>query len=196
MRSLNQPVLVKSLQTAYSAERAASFAYIGHAKSLRSKEEAEAVQQIEKDEWEHRREVKAMMDEYQIPVSRWLECKFWWIGKVISWSCHVIGRFMPYFFAGKLESGNVCEYFLMIRHFRELGITKHDEILYEMGVKEKEHEAYFLEMVKDASWLPLFEKVFSWGVEKSANDVDLGELIGTERAEEYCKNFRSGVGSI
>ncbi|MEJ6635272.1 MAG: hypothetical protein QNL77_06115 [Akkermansiaceae bacterium] len=49
----------------------------------------------------------------------------------------------------------------MIRRFHELGITDHDEILYEMGIKEKEHEVYFLEMVKDAKWLPLFEKIFS-----------------------------------
>ncbi|MEM9236517.1 MAG: hypothetical protein AAGB14_07040 [Verrucomicrobiota bacterium] len=187
---LENPQLVRSLQTAYSAERAASFAYIGHAASLRDSEEIEAVRRIEQDEWDHRREVRAIMDEHGIPVSRWLEWKFWWIGKAIGLSCHVIGKFMPYFFAGKLESGNVCEYFVMMREFRSLGINRHDEVLYEMGVREKEHEVHFLEMVRDASWLPHFERVFSWGVEQSANDVDLEELLGVERAGEYCQRFR------
>ena len=187
--SLPNPKLVRSLQTAYSAERAASFAYVGHAASLRHPEEIAAVQQIEQDEWDHRREVLAIMTEHGIPVSRWLEWKFWWIGKVISLSCHVIGRFMPYFFAGKLESGNVCEYFVMMREFRELGITRHDQVLYDMGVREKEHEVFFLGMVKEASWLPWFERIFSWGVEQSTNDVDLEDLLGVERAGTYCRKF-------
>lgn len=190
---LAHPKLAKALQTAYSAERAASFAYVGHAKSLKVPEERAAVQQIEQDEWDHRAEVGKIMVVYDIPVSRWLEIKFWWIGKVIGLSCFFIGRFMPYFFAGKLESGNVCEYFVMMKQFRSLGITQYDEILYEMGVREKEHEIYFLNMVKDAAWLPLFEKIFSWGVDASANDLDLGELVGVERADEYCERFQSNV---
>ncbi len=190
---LKNPRLVRSLQTAYSAERAASFAYIGHAASLRNPEDVEAIRRIEQDEWDHRREVRAIMDAYQVPVSRWLEWKFWWIGRLIGLSCHLIGKFMPYFFAGKLESGNVCEYFVMMKEFRELGINRHDEALYEMGVREKEHEVYFLGMIKGASWLPLFEKVFSWGVEQSANDMDLDDLLGVDRADAYCRKFRSGV---
>jgi len=46
---------------------------------------------------------------------------------------------MPFYFAGSLESGNVCEY------FNSIEISDHDEILYKMGMKEKEHEVYFLE---------------------------------------------------
>ncbi|MEP4078541.1 ferritin-like domain-containing protein [Haloferula sp.] len=191
--TLKNPQLARALQTAYSAERAASYAYIGHAGSLKKPDEVEAVQRIEQDEWDHRREVLAIMKEYEVPVSRWLEWKFWWIGRVIGLSCYVIGRFMPYFFAGKLESGNVCEYFVMLKQFRTLGITKHDKVLYEMGVREKEHEIFFLEIVQDEPWLRYFERVFNWGVEESANDVDLEDLLGVDRASDYCKKFRSGV---
>ena len=141
--ALKHPKLVSSLRLAYSAERAAAFAYIGHAGSLRNPAEIEPVQQIEQDEWDHRRHVLAIMNEYGIAPSKWLELKFYIIGKVIGFSCYLIGRFMPYFFAGKLESGNVCEYFIMLQHFHSLGITHHDELLYEMGMKEKEHEVYF-----------------------------------------------------
>src|SRR5882757_2464403 len=51
---LNHPALVRLLQQAYSAERAAAFAYIGHAGSLREPLAKGAVKQIEDDEWKHR----------------------------------------------------------------------------------------------------------------------------------------------
>jgi len=186
---LEHPELIALLQTAHSAERAASFAYIGHAGSLwRRPEEKARVQEIEQDEWNHRRDVKVLMDRYDIPVSKWLELKFFVIGKVISLSCYFIGRFMPYFFAGKLESGNVCEYFVMMQMFHDIGITEHDELLYEMGVKEKEHEVFFAEMIKDARWLPMFEKIFNWGEGTSLNDVDMDDLKPVEESGEYCES--------
>ena len=78
----------------------------------------------------------------------------------------------------------------MIHYFHSLGITEHDKVLYEMGIKEKEHEVYFLEVIKDAKWLPLFERVFSWGSKSSLNDVDLREKYPVEAAEKYCQDFK------
>ena len=189
---LKHSKLTDLLRQAYSAEKAASFAYIGHAGSLRDSNEKAAVQQIEQDEWEHRKNVLGIMQQYRIPISRYYEIKYHFIGKVIGYSCYLIGRFMPYFFAGKLESGNVCEYFVIIKYFHSLGITEHDEMLYEMGIKEKEHEVHFLEAIKDASWLPLFEKVFSWGSNASLNDVDLLKKHPVEKSDQYCKDFKGG----
>lgn len=188
--SLNHPQLVNSLRKAYSAEKAACFAYIGHAASLRDPEERAAIRQIELDEWEHREEVLKIMDRYDIPVSRYNEWKYHLIGKLIGYSCFVIGRFMPYFFAGKLESGNVCEYFVMIQYFHALGITEHDAALYAMGIKEKEHEVHFQEVIKGAKWLPLFERVFNWGVDHSLNDVDLNDPFTVEDGHLYCRDYR------
>jgi hypothetical protein len=139
------------------------------------------------DEWNHRKEVFEIMTHYQIPISQNYEFQFYCIGKIISYSCYIIGWFMPYYFAGKLESGNVCEYFRMLHYFHELKIVEHDEILYEMGMKEKEHEVYFLEKIKGKRMLPFFEKVFSWGLMKSYNDVDLENKYSLENAEKYCK---------
>jgi rubrerythrin len=183
---LNHPKLTKLLQTAYSAEKAASFAYIGHANSLKDPEQKKAIKQIEDDEWGHRAEVLKIMQRYAIPVSNWYEIKFHIIGKVIAASCYVIGKFMPYYFAGSLESGNVCEYFIMMKYFRSLGITDHDEILYEMDIKEKEHEVFFLNAVKENGALPIFENIFGWGKVKMKNDVKLESLIPVERSDEYC----------
>ena len=183
--------LIDSLRKAYSAEKAASYAYIGHAGSLRDGDEKLSVKQIEDDEWEHRANVLKIMDQYDIPVSRWYEIKFAIIGRVIGMSCYFIGRFMPYFFAGKLESGNVCEYFVMMKYFESLEIRDHHEMLFEMGIKEKEHEVYFLSLIKDAKWLPVFEKVFSWGVSKSMNDLDLDHQIQVEEALSYCNKQKT-----
>ena|SRR5688572_1743507 len=191
---LSHPALANLLQRAYSGEKAAALAYIGHAGSLRSAEAKAAVKQIEQDEWHHRRNVLSIMQQYGVPISRWHEVRCYCIGKIIAFSCYFIGRFMPYFFAGKLKSGNVCEYFVMMRYFHELGIDEHDAMLYEMGIKEKEHEAYFLAQIKGSRWLPLFERIFSWGQKNSANDVELANPIPAPESHNYCKKYKSHRG--
>jgi hypothetical protein len=191
---LSHPALVNLLQRAYSGEKAAALAYIGHAGSLRDPGAKAAVKQIEEDEWHHRQNVLSIMRQYDVPISRWFEFRFYWIGKIIALSCYFIGRFMPYFFAGKLESGNVCEYFVMMRYFHELGIDEHDQMLYAMGIKEKEHEEYFLAQIKDSRWLPLFERVFSWGRKKAVNDVDLANPMAAPESHNYCKAYKTHDG--
>jgi hypothetical protein len=61
----------------------------------------------------------------------------------------------------------------MIALFHTMGITEHDEIMDEMGIKEKEHEIFFLSKIKTHPWLPTFEKLFKWGASKSYNDVEI-----------------------
>ena len=179
--------LIDLLKRAYSAEKAAAFAYQGHAGSVKDTEEKKAIKQIEDDEWNHRREVLEIMNQYGIPVSKYYEFRFHVIGKIISASCYVIGWFMPYFFAGRLESGNVCEYFRMKQYFNSIGIKDHDKILYEMGIKEKEHEVYFLEKAKQSKLLPIFERVFNWGSKQSFNNIDLDKKYPLEDSDHYCK---------
>lgn len=185
---IEHPKLVKLLQLAYSAEKAAAFAYIGHAGSVKNPNEKVAIKQIEMDEWQHRATVLSIMKQHAIPPSRYNEIKYHIIGRIISCSCYVIGWFMPYYFAGRLESGNVCEYFIMMRYFNEIGITEHDEVLYEMGMKEKEHEVYFQKGLQNNRLLPLFERIFGWGKKSSFNDVDLENKYPVEGSKGYCKN--------
>ena len=139
------------------------------------------------DEWNHREEVLKIMNHYSIPISKWYEFRFHVIGKIISGSCYVIGWFMPFYFAGRLESGNVCEYFRMMHFFHSLDITEHDQMLYDMGIKEKEHEIYFLSQIKNNKLLPFFEKLFSWGNKKGFNDIDLDKKYPVKESEQYCK---------
>ncbi len=184
---LEHKSLIKLLQQAYSAEKAAAFAYQGHAGSVKNPVEKLAIQQIEQDEWNHRKEVLEIMRLYDIPISKYYELRFHIIGKTISMSCYIIGWFMPFYFAGSLESGNVCEYFRMKHYFNELGIREHDQILYELGIKEKEHEVYFLSKIKNNKRLPFFEKLFSWGARKSFNNINLDEKYPVEASDVYCK---------
>ena len=186
--NLQHPKLVRLLQLAYSAEKAAAFAYIGHAGSVRNPEEKTAIRQIELDEWQHRETVLSIMQQYNIPISRYFEIKYHVLGRIISASCYLIGWFMPYYFAGRLESGNVCEYFIMMRYFNELGITRHDDVLYEMGIKEKEHEVYFQKGLQNNRLLPLFEKIFGWGNKHSSNDIDLDHKASVEESKSYCRH--------
>ncbi len=172
---------------AYSAEKAAAFAYIGHAASVKDADEKKMIHQIEMDEWEHREEVLKIMQQYDVPISRYYEIRFHIIGRIISFSCHIIGWFMPYYFAGRLESGNVCEYFVMMRYFNELDITEHDEVLYEMGIKEKEHEVYFQKSLEGNPLLPYFERIFGWG-QQSTNDVDLEQKPTVAESKKHCRN--------
>ena len=185
---LNHKELIDLLQRAYSAEKAAAFAYQGHAGSVKDKTEKAAIKQIEMDEWKHRAEVLEIMKQYDIPVSKYYEIRFHIIGKTISFGCYIIGWFMPFYFAGSLESGNVCEYFRMKQFFNNLGITQHDNVLYEMGIKEKEHEVYFLSKIKNNKLLPFFEKVFNWGNNKSVNNIDMEDVKPVEGSDIYCRN--------
>jgi rubrerythrin len=97
----NHIKLIRSLQLAYSGERAASFAYIGHARSLKDADEIEKIQEIERDEWSHRAEVLKIMNHYEIPVSTFLEIKYWLIGKFIGFSCLFFRSFYALFFCWK-----------------------------------------------------------------------------------------------
>lgn len=185
---LKHEALIDLMQKAYSAEKAAAFAYMGHASSLSNAVDKKNIAQIEIDEWNHRREVLEIMNKYNVPISKYYEIRFHIIGKLIAFSCHVIGWFMPFYFAGRLESGNVCEYFRMKQYFNSLGIREHDRVLYEMGMKEKEHEVYFLNVVKDSKLLPVFEKLFFWG-KSSYNNVDLDKKYPIEESDIYCNKI-------
>lgn len=184
---LKDPHLVDLLRKAYSAEKAAAFAYVGHARAVTDPAERVAIQGIEADEWNHRQEVLAILRRYEIPVSRYYELKYHMLGKLISFSCYVIGWFMPFYFAGRLESGNVCEYFRMMHYFDKLHISAHHEVLYAMGIKEKEHEVYFLQKIKSHRLLPVFERVFAWGKNNSLNDVDIDARYSVAESKAYCR---------
>ena len=174
--------LIALMQLAHAAERAAAFAYQGHAASVSSEKEREHIRVIEQEEWDHRATLAEWMERYDVKRSWWRELEFYVIGRVISLSCHVIGWFLPMYFAGRLESGNVIEYLVMRDLFHEVGITEHDECLVEMADTEKEHELYFLGLIAEHPWTPWFERRFGWGPGRSFNEHEIAETAESTTA--------------
>lgn len=154
---------------AYSAERAAAYAYRGHAASVRDAFEKADLLRIEKEEWLHREQLGRILDKLGARPSPWLEIKYACIGGAIGLSCHLIGWFMPMYFAGRLESGNVMEYVEMEILAREHGMEDELECIREMARVEKAHEVFFLEKARDHWAMVLFERLFGWGRGRSYN---------------------------
>src|SRR5262245_50372649 len=132
--------LIRILQGAYSGELAAGFAYRGHWKSVRKPEERAAIQNIEHEEWVHRKRVGEMLTSLGAAPRKYLEAKLWMIGRTIGLACHFIGWFFPMYFAGRLESGNVIEYEDASAHAAALGLNQFRADLLLMAGVEKEHE--------------------------------------------------------
>lgn len=155
-------LLARVLQGAYSGELAAAYAYRGHWKSLRAGAERERIRRIEDEEWVHREKVKSIMAALSVAPVAGRERLMWTIGRVLGLSCHLTGRFLPMYFAGRLESGNVEEYETAAQHARKLGFKEFASDLEHMARVEGEHEIFFREMVARHPWLPWMRKLFGW----------------------------------
>jgi demethoxyubiquinone hydroxylase (CLK1/Coq7/Cat5 family) len=155
--------LIRILQAAYSGELAAAYAYRGHWKSLSDPTEQESVQRIEHEEMVHREKVGRILSELESGPLRFREIKMSLIGRTVGMLCHLTGWFMPMYFAGRLESRNVCEYESAATHARRLGLTEFESELRLMATVEREHEVFFMQAVAAHRLLPLMRKIFGWG---------------------------------
>jgi demethoxyubiquinone hydroxylase (CLK1/Coq7/Cat5 family) len=158
-----QQQLIHILQAAYSGEMAAAYAYRGHWKSLKSSAEKVCVQRIENEEWIHREKVGRILDDLQAGPLRFKEMRMLITGRMIGMLCHLTGWFLPMYFAGRLESRNVCEYESAAAHARTLGLTEFENELRMMAIVEKEHEVFFMNAIASHRLLPLMRKIFRWG---------------------------------
>jgi demethoxyubiquinone hydroxylase (CLK1/Coq7/Cat5 family) len=155
--------LIHLLQGAYSGELAAGFAYRGHWKSVKNESERAAIQKIELEEWIHRKRVGEMLAGLGARPKNLREAKMWVTGRTIGAACHVIGWFLPMYFAGRLESGNVIEYETAASLAAALGLAEFEADLLVMAGVEKEHELFFLSVVTSNRLLPLVSSFFDWG---------------------------------
>lgn len=128
---------------AYSAEKAAAYAYEGHWHSVRNQEERAAIQKIEQEEWHHRRLVGELLGELGAAPSRAREIRSAIIGRVLGALCHVSGWLAPMYGAGKLERRNIGEYEAAARLAIGSGHGHMLDCLLTMAEVEWEHEQYF-----------------------------------------------------
>jgi rubrerythrin len=135
--------LVQQLQLAHAGELAAARAYRGHARSVRNREEREAIVRIEADEWGHRRRVRLMLASLGAAPSPSRERTMGLVGKVIGVLCHVSGWFFPMYGAGWIERRNVHEYLDAAAYATQAGRAELVEPLLRMAEVEWDHERFF-----------------------------------------------------
>ena len=111
--------LIALLQLAYSGELAAAYAYRGHWHSVRDPDERTAIQNIENDEWQHRKLLGDLLTSLEAGPLHPRETRAAIIGRTLGWLCHVTGWLAPMYGAGRLESNNIREYETAARHARE-----------------------------------------------------------------------------
>jgi demethoxyubiquinone hydroxylase (CLK1/Coq7/Cat5 family) len=135
--------LIHLLRAAHAGERAAAFAYQGHARSLRDPAGRDAIARIEREEWEHRHRLGEMLAELGQRPARLREVLFATIGRVLSALCHLSGWYLPMFGAGWIEARNVQEYVDAAACARAAQLPGYARELARMADCEREHEAYF-----------------------------------------------------
>jgi hypothetical protein len=168
-REAHRRHLIHILQGAYSGELAAGFAYRAHWRSVKNADERAAIQKIEREEWVHRKRVGEMLASLGGAPQKFREAKLWMIGRTIGLACHLIGWFLPMYFAGRLESGNVIEYQVAASQAAGLGLKAFEADLLVMARVEQEHELFFLNVITGHRLLPIVSGVFGWGaIEQSS----------------------------
>lgn len=155
--------LIRILQSAYSGELAAAYAYRAHWKSLTDFSEKEMVYLIEDEEWAHRREVGRMLVALGARPLKLREVVMWFTGRTIGLMCHVTGWYLPMYFAGRLEGGNVREYEAAASYAARLGLKSFEAELLRMAVAERNHELFFMDAVREHRLGPLMRALFRWG---------------------------------
>lgn len=156
-------VLISILQRAYSGELAAALAYRGHWISLKHDREVAEIQQIEREEWHHRRRLLVMLVGLGASPRRGLDAFQAFIGTVILIGCNMVGWFIPMYFAGRLESQNDREYEEAAVLADALGLIALRDELKAFAQLERDHEAYFLRKVTGHPALPFWRRIFKWG---------------------------------
>jgi demethoxyubiquinone hydroxylase (CLK1/Coq7/Cat5 family) len=155
--------MVRILQAAYSGEMAAAYAYRGHWKSLSDPAEKEMVYIIEDEEWAHRRQVREMLDYLGSRPRLMRELMMCLVGRAIGTACYLTGWFLPMYFAGRVESGNVCEYETAALHARNLGLEEFAGELLKMAETERDHERFFMSAINGHRLKPFMRAIFGWG---------------------------------
>jgi demethoxyubiquinone hydroxylase (CLK1/Coq7/Cat5 family) len=151
--------LVAILQLAYSGELAAAHAYRGHWQSVRDESESARIREIESEEWHHRDLVGEFLSQLGRRPSPARERRAWVIGRVLGALCHLTGRLLPMYGAGRLESRNIKEYEDAARYAARSDNAEMVDCLLAMAEVEWEHEHYFRSRVlvhRCARWIPMW----------------------------------------
>jgi len=149
--------LIRVLQSAYSGELAAAYAYRGHWHSVRDPAERDRIRTIESEEWHHRDLVGEILRRLDARPNRRREIIFWIIGRAVAVFCHVGGWFFPMYGAGLLERRNIVEYEDAAAYALDSGHEEMIDCLLTMAEVEWEHEYFFRHKVLGHPFLRIFK---------------------------------------
>jgi hypothetical protein len=152
--------LIRLLQNAYSGEKAAAYAYRGHAESVSIAIERDEIRKIEQEEWEHRDCLLKMLTSLGAKPRFSRELVMTTVGVVIYFLCRLggvlnvfnFGWFMSMYGAGKLERSNIGEYEVAALMARSCGQTQFIDDLIHMAEVEWDHEMYFRSKTVTSKW--------------------------------------------
>lgn len=148
--------LVTLLRLAYSAERAAYIAYLGHERSVRAPVEKAEIRRIGRQELQHRRIVGDMLAALggapSLRRERWMP----WVGRAVWLSCFLFGRFIPMYGAGRLERDNIDQYVAAARLAIAAGRPEFVDACLHMAEVEWDHERYFHAKARESRLARLF----------------------------------------
>ncbi len=152
--------LITLLQNAHAGERAAAYAYRGHANSVTKKDEVIELKKIEMEEWEHRNCLAKMLAEVGSGPRPSREWMMMIVGSTISFLCLCgryiniwnFGWFMAMYGAGKLERKNIAEYEVAAEYALGCGFEHFVDPLLKMAETEWDHELYFRSKSLESAW--------------------------------------------
>ena len=172
--------LIHILRMAYSGEKSAGYAYNAHWRSIKNVEQKQRIQQIENEEWAHRQIVGQMLSHLGAKPQTWREVMQAMIGRTAGFACYITGWFLPMYFAGRLESANIKEYEAASYHAEKLSLTQFAAELTRLSLVEKEHELFFLEMVRKHPFLPIIRAFLKWGPSPLAEQISIKSSINSK----------------
>lgn len=160
MNSPSKARLICQLQNAHAGERAAAYAYRGHALSVSSQQERAEILKIEQEEWHHRACIGEMLKSLGSSPRFSREILMALVGIVIYCLCRLggwvnifnFGWYMSMYGAGKLEQGNIIEYEVAALSAIKAGESRFVEDLIHMAEVEWDHELYFRFHALNSKW--------------------------------------------
>lgn len=135
--------LIWMLKISHGVEIGAINAYEGHAKSIGDRIEKYEIKQIQREEVEHKKIIEFYLEKLGSKPSKLIDFTFYLIGNLMGLLCFVMGKRLPMYGAGLIETLGVMNYDIVAKEAQKLGRHSMVFSLRHMAQTELEHKQYF-----------------------------------------------------
>lgn len=140
--------LIRLLRRAHAIEIGAYEAYEGHWRSTKDPVKRKRIQEIQKDELDHKQMVGFMLIFLGAESNKDLDWLMYFVGRLVSISCYVIGSRAAAWGAKLFEVMGSDLYKDAAAECLGTQNEHMSETLWKMGMKEQEHEEFFKSCLK------------------------------------------------